>query len=524
MQRRSIILGITGILLAGLVGCGGRGDQVIFVTATPDSAPPPIGGGGEAVEPSYTATAVPPPTLVPTPNPTRTAVMNPTENQLHTVQPGETLLTIAQVYGVSVAEIVQANGLPDENMISVGQVLVIPNAVSLFGPDTKLIPDSELVYGPSLVGFDTSQFVAERAPESFLAAYSEEVGDIWMSGPEIIERVALENSVSPRLLLALLEYESGWLSQSTVNSEASTYPMGYLGRPSDNYGLYDQMGWAANMLNAGYYGWRQRGLSLTLLADGTRMGLAPTLNAGTVGVQVLLAQTRGWAEWMQAVGNDGFYATYVTMFGSPFERAVEPLLPPDLSQPPLALPWAEDETWYYTGGPHGGWGTGSAWAALDLVPEEPSQGCEVSGAWVRAMADGVIARSERGIVILDLDRDGFEGTGWTIFYAHIATEGRAVQEGQFVQTGDLIGHPSCEGGFSNATHLHIARRYNGEWIAADCGECMLAAPAPQMNLDGWLAETYGVEYNGALVAGEEYRVACQCREPLNAITAPTASD
>jgi LasA protease len=519
MRQRSILLG-AGILLMTMVGCGSRGEQVIFVTATPDSAPAPVGGGA-AAELSYTATVVPSPTLVPTPNPTRTAVMNPTENQLHTVQPGETVLTIAQIYGISVEDIVEANTLPDENVISVGQVLIIPNAVSLFGPDVKLIPDSELVYGPGLADFDTFEFVAEYASESLLASYSEEVDGTWMTGPEIVERVALENSISPRLLLALLEYESGWLSNSVVNSEASTYPMGYLGRPSDNYGLYDQMAWAANMLNAGYYGWRQRGLSLTILADGTRMGLAPTLNAGTAGVQVLLAQTRGWAEWMQAVENEGFYATYLATFGSPFEYAVEPLLPPDLSQPPLALPWAADEIWYYTGGPHGGWAAGSAWAALDFVPEEPSPDCELSGAWARAMADGVIARSEPGIVILDLDGDGFEGTGWTIFYVHIATEGRAVQEGQFVQSGDLIGHPSCEGGVSNATHLHIARRYNGEWIAADCGECMLAAPAPQMNLDGWLAYSYGVEYNGALALGEDYRVACQCRDSLNAVAAPT---
>jgi hypothetical protein len=35
-----------------------------------------------------------------------------------------------------------------------------------------------------------------------------------------------------------------------------------------------------------------------------------------------------------------------------------------------------------------------------------------------------------------------------------------------VKTGDRIGHPSCEGGAANATHVHIARRYNGEWIPA----------------------------------------------------------
>ncbi|MBP7228016.1 MAG: hypothetical protein KA988_02820, partial [Longilinea sp.] len=27
-----------------------------------------------------------------------------------------------------------------------------------------------------------------------------------------------------------------------------------------------------------------------------------------------------------------------------------------------------------------------------------------------------------------------------------------------------LGHPSCEGGIATGTHVHIARKYNGEWI------------------------------------------------------------
>ena len=161
-----------------------------------------------------------------------------------------------------------------------------------------------------------------------------------------------------------------------------------------------------------------------------------------------------------------------SQIGDPFRFAVEPLIPPDLQQPEIGFPFGDDEVWYFTGGPHGGWGSSSAWAALDFVSaEEVGLGCDVSPDWARAVADGVIARSEYGLVILDLDGDGFEGTGWTIFYLHLSSEDRPVQEGQRVKKGDPIGHPSCEGGVSYATHLHIARRYNGEWIAADCSEC-----------------------------------------------------
>src|SRR5437762_5892041 len=51
----------------------------------------------------------------------------------------------------------------------------------------------------------------------------------------------------------------------------------------------------------------------------------------------------------------GFFTTYMSMFGDPFRTAIEPLIPSDLKQPEFSLPFAQGETWFYTGGPHGGW-------------------------------------------------------------------------------------------------------------------------------------------------------------------------
>ena len=44
----------------------------------------------------------------------------------HTVQRGETLASIAATYGVTVADIVAANGISNPNLIAVGQELVVP--------------------------------------------------------------------------------------------------------------------------------------------------------------------------------------------------------------------------------------------------------------------------------------------------------------------------------------------------------------------------------------------------------------
>jgi LysM repeat protein len=46
--------------------------------------------------------------------------------RIHVVQEGETLEAIAGMYGVTVDELAQANGLDNPNALSVGQALVIP--------------------------------------------------------------------------------------------------------------------------------------------------------------------------------------------------------------------------------------------------------------------------------------------------------------------------------------------------------------------------------------------------------------
>ena len=74
--------------------------------------------------------------------------------------------------------------------------------------------------------------------------------------------------------------------------------------------------------------------------------------------------------------------------------------------------------------------------------------------------------------------------------------------GTILAQGDPIGHPSCKGGLANSSHLHIARRYNGEWMAAD-------GPVP-MVLSGWTAVGGAGQYDGELVKGSEVRQACEC--------------
>ncbi len=435
------------------------------------------------------------PTLIPTDRPLSTptpdaerVLPTPRQNaEQYVIQEGDILGFIAERYGISVKALMEANNITDPNLLYAGMVLNVPAPnPGDEGTSFKVIPDSELVYGPAGVYFNINSFI--NSQNGYLETYEQDVDGFILSGYEIVWIVARNYSVNPRLLLALLEYQSGWVTNPAPFNTA--YPMGLV--DEGRYGLYRQLAWAADNLNRGYYLWKANAVSTWVMNDGTVTPIDPTINAGTAAVQYFFSKLDDLPTWQQDVSATGLLLTYYVFFGNPFDYAIEPLISPSVTQPPMKLPFNAGETWYYTGGPHGGWDSGSAWAALDFAPPGDNGSCLASPLWVTALADGLVLRTSNGALIQDLDNDGYEQTGWVILYMHIAEEGRA-DPGDYLFAGERVGHPSCEGGVSNATHVHLARKYNGEWIAAD-------GPMP-FNLDGWVASAGGVEYDGYLTRG-----------------------
>jgi len=514
------------LLAALLCGCA---SSALTPTAFPTYDPfLPIEKETRTPRPSASSTRTASPTVTREPTPTRAPLtispipsneqpgFTPTPDELrvlptprqdsvqYIVQAGDTLGNIAMQYDISVETLMEANQISDPNVLDVGVVLNIPAPDPIGNaPAFKVIPDSELVYGPGSVYFDMNAFIDSQ--NGYLEAYEEDVNGVLLTGAEIVWTVSTNYSVNPRLLLALLEYQSGWVTNPTPFN--TSYPLGLL--DESHYGLYRQLTWTANSLNRGYYLWRVNAMSTVVLNDGTVAPLDPTINAGTAAVQYFFSQLDDRQTWEFDSGPTGLLLTYFVFFGNPFNYAIEPLVPDTLEQPALALPFEEGHTWFYTGGPHGGWDSGSAWAALDFAPPGDNGSCLPSPLWVTAVADGLVLRASNGALMQDLDNDGYEQTGWVIFYMHIAAEGRA-DPGDYLFAGELVGHPSCEGGISNATHVHIARKYNGEWIAAD-------GPLP-FNLDGWVSSGNGIEYDGFLSNGYQTIEAWDGANDINSIT------
>ncbi len=379
---------------------------------------------------------------------------------------------------------------------------VVPTAIAekTSFPDAWIFPDGELVYSLTSVNFSVDSYLQNTT--GYLVTYQQLLMSTgWNGAAEIIEMVAVDNSINPKLLLALIEYQSG-----TVFSNSEYIDPEYPALGNTDYyrqDLYGQLDWAVNRLSEGFYGWLNGTIQEIQFQNGEVYLPPAEVNPGTFALQYFFAGIHEGVEWEKDLDPaTGFPVLYKAMFGDPWENptAAKPLLPEDLAQPNFTLPFEMGVTWALTGGPHPAFEGNGPLAALDFVPPMTKTGCYPTGEWVTAVADGLIVRSDLGQVIQDLDGDGLEQTGWAILYLHVSNEDR-VPVGTYLEQGDYLGHPSCEGGRAFGTHLHLARKYNGVWIAAD-GDIPFV-------MDGWRAVAGEDPYLGGLVRDGQVVVADQ---------------
>jgi LasA protease len=412
LQRIFIIFLIASLLS----GCGASaslwGDlPTPTLNAKTPSATPIVFAPAPSLTPSPSLTALkvlplpgtPTPAEIPNgPTPTLPPVNTAGPMIVYKSQGGDTLDIVANRFGVSLNGIISDVVLPPTGvLLKPGTLLLIPNRLNnQTTPGEQTIPDSEVVYSPSTIGFDAADYI--RNAHGYLSTYKESLSSDAITGIQAVQRIALENSLNPRMVLAIIEYESHWVLGQPTNLAQDAYPLGYT--DYHNPGLFRQLMWASGVLSAGYYGWRAGTLTELSFIDGSRLRLDPRLNAGTAAIQYFFSRNHTRAEWEQAVAPTGFAALYRGMFGDPWERAgaVEPLLPAGLAQPELSLPFQPKKVWSFSGGPHSAWEEEGALAALDFAPSAEVNGCVKSDLWILAPAAGTVVRTAKGVVMLDL--------------------------------------------------------------------------------------------------------------------------
>jgi LysM repeat protein len=156
---------VAGLLVVGLLSaCAGFvSDQTLGPTQTP-------------------ALPTPRPTFTPRPTPTL-AVATPLPAQpmatptavFYVVQAGDTLIPIANRFGVSVAELIAANGIQDATRLQVGQRLIIPQPK--FRPGNER--ENTLLPSPTPVAFEIRGLNAVRSPVGSLDV----MGEVFNPGP-----------------------------------------------------------------------------------------------------------------------------------------------------------------------------------------------------------------------------------------------------------------------------------------------------------------------------------------------------
>jgi len=284
--RHAAALGasLLSVLLAALaaLACTQAGQPVDLSSITPVGQTTPIWLQSlPAGQPTPTLPAPTPPvpsaatptarptqdvSLSPTPNATNAAIQARQTVEQYIVQAGDYLSQIGEHFGVSSSDIAAASHIKVSDPIQPGQVLTIPvPTANNFGSDFKILPDSNFVYGPGSVGFNLEAFI--QAYGGYLAHYSQEIPGVdldgsstprTLTGAEVIQTVAERYSLDPRLLLALLEYQSGWVRQAQPGGNSLPYPLG--DTTPGREGLFLQLTGAARKLNYGYYSWRAGGL------------------------------------------------------------------------------------------------------------------------------------------------------------------------------------------------------------------------------------------------------------------------
>lgn len=510
------------IIISLLTGCGANVQAQGNPPTRTHLLPIPTSTLGPPLSPSVTPLQVLPLTDLPSADKTSLAPGQPTPTLppintggpmiSYKAQSGDTLGIVAKRFGVNPTEIISGENvnLPQPGvLLQPGTLLLIPNRLPEdLSPGETTIPDSEVVFARTALDFNIADYIAQQ--NGYLATYKQYLKTYgWTTGAQGVEHTSVDNSLSPRMVLAIIEYESHWVLGNPTNIAQDDYPLGY--HHPFYRALFRQLMWASAELSEGYYRWRSGDLTELTFTDGSKIRMNPRLNAGTAAIQYFFSLTHNRAAWDQAVASNGFSALYNQMFGDPWARAktVEPLLPIRLAQPSLTLPFEPGQLWSFSNGPHSAWQVpdgsvilvGGALAALDFAPSADASGCATTNKWVVAPAGGVVVRAQYNIVVLDLDGDGLEQTGWNILFLHIGSK-ESVQVGEKLQAGDYIGHPSCEGGDATGTHVHLARKYNGEWVLAD-------GPIP-FNMDGWVARGSDGVHSGTLVRGNTTIIACAC--------------
>lgn len=298
-----------------------------------------------------------------------------------------------------------------------------------------------LVYShDEMFNFDIAGYLQAKAPH--LQAHA-----------EVISHWAGYSSISPKVLLALMEQQTSALSKSS-SLIAQHRPFGELSREAGFSGqVKDVAHQLANMLYAE-----------PAVAGADEFGAKPVVSP----LQALFAARSPQLVGTQAVAD--FAQTYQNLFGKSFDVEKLQLAPSlaasrnTLAGPAngfLQFPFPLGASWH-VGGAHTNTGSGNyPMSSLDMS-KGGGWGSNQSGIWVSSSAAGTFKRHSS--CFAEVVHSG----GWSTTYYHLMNI--RYNTGATVSKNAAIANPAntkaqalCNGGASTGPHEHWSLKQNGAW-------------------------------------------------------------
>jgi murein DD-endopeptidase MepM/ murein hydrolase activator NlpD len=364
-------------------------------------------------------------------------------------------------------------------------------------PRDALFDPRRISYEHGFNGAEIQAFLEQRG--SPLKDVRFQVGGRSHSFTDTLVGLSSLYSLNPKLLLALIDLQSGLVSNPSASPEQFAWALGYRGDGGGRRGLYSQLRWGARELRYAVRDYALQGEGPPpplLFADGSRQEVAADLPFSRYVLARVLAPTvspGGLGARM-----DGLVNAYTRLFDDPREppagwpAPAEPFLTRPMERNfPITSFFDHDAPFLRKdGSTYTYWGraeTDIAFAYDGHTGWDYGMGPPDN---VLAAAPGVVTfagNSDDGCATPAIAAVVDHGNGYRTLYWHLAS--LAVQAGQMVAAGDVLGMAG-ESGCAIGAHLHLQVQYLGRdvdpygWCGAG-PDPWAASPAGQVSVWLW---------------------------------------
>ena len=345
-----------------------------------------------------------------------------------------------------------------------GQVLSFPTSASTGSPPL-LLNDERLFYEPGWGTLEVRDFLAGRP--GLLGDFRVQVGEEDVLVADLIAGKCLLYGINPKVLLTLLEVQSGLVDNPNPPPEALDRAMGH---PDEGLvGMEAQLDWAVREL---FRGTRDYPITTSLiLNDGRLTPIPPGAGLGDYAVLRVVARAGDESDLRRVQGNgpDAFVQTYERLFGE------DPRLPPGgwsapAQAPFLTRPYPGEYEVSAVFDHHYPFLKEDGSLISHLGQEAPGLPYDGHDGWDYALDAGVpVLAAADGLVLWSgASNDGCRtpalgvildhGNGYQTLYWHLSRVD--VQPGQRVSRGETLGLAG-ETGCADGPHLHFGVHFLG---------------------------------------------------------------